>query len=122
MTEKPFILIFYSSRSTGGFKGRKGLEHVCHTCDNKHGIKRNFQKTEVVPSEISSLLFSAQLAARELDVEVAVVDISQLSIIHRIQELVNGKPIPRLEVGNAVLAGTPSKQEIIDFYCSINRI
>ncbi len=116
MTIRPCIRIIYSTKSAGSYYGRKGLEPVCHSCDKRLGIVRDFQGFVIVPQEISSLIFSAQLAAEELNVELELVDTNSMSLIERLRELVNGKPIPRIDIGEMFFTGLPTKQEIIEIY------
>jgi hypothetical protein len=110
------IHIFFSSKTIGGFKGRKGLEPVCHSCDKKLGVARSSEIKEVIPSEVSSLVFSAELACQELEVNLKLVDITRLNITQRMKERVNGKPVPRLSIGDNFLTGSLTKDEIIGFY------
>ncbi|MFW9920094.1 MAG: hypothetical protein ACFFED_10870 [Candidatus Thorarchaeota archaeon] len=116
MTNRPSIRVVYSTKSIGSIRGRTGLESVCHNCDRQLGIVRDFQKIVAIPQEISSLIFCVQLAAEALDVELELVDSSSMSIVQRLKEMVNGKPIPRIEIGEVFLTGFPTKQEIIDMY------
>ena len=116
MASRSRIRVVFSTQSTGGFQARMGLEPVCPSCEKRLGISRNPQTTLVIPQEISSLIFSARLAAEELDVELELLDISSLSIVQRLKELANGKPVPRVEIGDEFLTGFPTKQDIIKMY------
>ena len=108
------IQVFFSSKTLGGFKGRRGMEPVCHSCDKKLG-KTN-ELTEVVPPEAMTLAFSAELAARELGINIELIDINRLKLIQRMNERLNGKPIPRISVGEKFITGDPTKDEIITLY------
>ncbi len=116
MTTHPCIRVVFSTQSAGGFRGRTGLEHVCHICDKRLGIVRDFREIVVVSQETSPLIFSAQLAAEELDVKLELVDIGSMSIVQKLKEMVNGKPIPRIDIGEIFLSGSPTKKEIIETY------
>jgi len=108
------IRVFFSSKTVGGFKGRRGMEPVCHSCDKKQGTTSEL--TEVVPPEAMSLTFSAELASRELGVKLDLVDTTRLTLSQRMNERLNGKPIPRISIGDKFITGSPTKDEIIDLY------
>ena len=108
------IRIFFSSKTVGGFKGRRGMEPVCHSCDKKLG-KTN-ELTEVVPHEAMTLAFSAELAARELGIDIELIDINRLTLVQRMNERLNGKPVPRISIGEEDITGSPTKDEIIELY------
>ena len=114
MTNVPGIRIFFSSKTIGGFKGREGLAPVCHSCDKKLGKSNEIR--EVVPSEAMTMVFSAELASQELGVGIELIDINQLSLVQRMKERVNGKPIPRISIGEKFITGNPTKDEIITLY------
>jgi len=121
MTDGDSIRVFFSSKTIGdNFKGRKGLEPVCHSCDKKLGVVRNSDVRVVIPSDVMPLVFSAELAAKELGIGFEVIDINQMSIVHRMNERLNGKPIPRVCIGNRFIAESATKEEIIDFYIHHN--
>jgi len=117
----PTIRVLFSSRTIGGSKGRAGLAPVCHSCDKKIGRDRDIELQEAIPEETAPLVFLAQLAAQELEVELELIDISQLTPIQRIKELINGKPVPRVDIGLEFLTGLPTKQQIIELYNKIIR-
>ena len=110
------ICIFFSSKTIGGFKGRKGLEPVCHSCDKKLGVAKSSELREAIPSEVMSLVFSAELACQELGVDLTLVDITQLNTTQRIRERLNGKPVPRVSLEEEFITGPLTKDEIIRFY------
>ncbi len=110
------IRVFFSSKTVGGFKGRQGLEPVCHSCDKKLG-KTN-ELTEVVPPEAMTLAFSAELAAKELGLSIELIDINRLTLVRRMNERLNGRPIPRISIGEEDITGSPTKDEIIEVYHS----
>lgn len=111
------IRVFFSSKTIGGgFKGRKGLEPVCHSCDKKLGVVHDSKVRVVIPSDVMPLVFSAELAAKELGIDLEVIDINQLSLVHRMNERLNGKPVPRVCIGEECITGSPSKDEIIALY------
>ncbi|MGY5871950.1 MAG: hypothetical protein RTV72_06885 [Candidatus Thorarchaeota archaeon] len=116
MTDDFGIKIFFSSKTIGGFKGRKGLEPVCHSCDKKLGVVKSSELREAIPSEVMSMVFSAELACQELGVDLKLVDITRLNTTQRIKERLNGKPIPRVSLGEEFITGSLSKDEIIRFY------
>ena len=110
------IRVFFSSKTVGGFKGRRGMEPVCHSCDKTLGKSNELQ--EVVPPEAMTLAFSGELAARELGVEIELIDVTRLPLAQRLNERLNGKPIPRISIGNSFITGSPTKDEIIALYHS----
>ena len=108
------IRIFFSSKKVGGFKGRYGMQHVCHSCDKKLGKGNELQ--EVVPPEAMTLAFSGERAARELEVDIKLIDVSRLPLVQRMNERLNGKPVPRISIGEKFVSGSPTKDEIIALY------
>jgi hypothetical protein len=116
MTNRKSIRVFFSSRTIGGLKGRKGLEPVCHSCDKQLGIVRDSEVRVVVPPEVMPLVFSAELAANELGLGFEVIDINRMSIAQKLTEKTNRKPVPRVSIGEDFLTGLPTKDEIVDFY------
>ena len=116
------ICIYYTSRTTGGFKGREGLAPVCHSCDKKLGVGGTAQVQASIPSDVMPLVFSVQLASEELGVEFELIDTNRLSIVQQMKERFNGKPIPRISVGQEYITGFLSKDEIIEFYHQVTNI
>ncbi len=110
------IHVFFSSKTIGVFTGREGMIHVCHTCDRNFGIQNEYE--QVIPTEIMALVFSAELASQELGVNLRLIDINRLNLIQRMKEKMNGKPIPRISVGEEFISGNPTKDEIIALYHS----
>ena len=108
------IRVFFSSKTIGGFKGRKGLEPVCHSCDKRLG--KTSELREVVPPEAMTLAFSAELASKELGINIELIDIARLTLAQRLNERLNGKPIPRIGIGEKFITGSPTKDEIIELY------
>ena len=108
------IWVFFSSKTIGVFQGREGMIHVCHTCDRNFGIQNEYE--QVIPPEIMTLVFSAKLASQELGVNLRLVDINRLNLIQRLKEKVNGKPLPRICVGEKFITGDPTKDEIVALY------
>ncbi|MGY5860644.1 MAG: hypothetical protein RTU63_14845 [Candidatus Thorarchaeota archaeon] len=118
MTTRHTIRIFFSSKTVGGFKGRRGMEPICHSCDKKLGNTSELKK--VVPPAAMTLAFSAELAAKELGIKIELIDVTRLSLGQRINEKLNGKPIPRISIGEKFITGDPSKDEIITLYSSVS--
>jgi hypothetical protein len=114
MSAGNIIRVFFSSKTVGGFKGRRGMEPVCHSCDKKLG--KSNEMREVVPPEAMTLAFSAELAARELGIDIELIDIAQLTLVQRLNERLNGKPIPRISIGEKFITGDPTKDDIIELY------
>ena len=114
MTDVLGIRVFFSSKTIGGFKGREGFAPVCHACEKRLG--KNNELIEFVPSEAMTLVFSAELASQELGVSLELIDVNQLSLAQRMNERFNGKPIPRISIGERFIAGSPTKDEIITLY------
>ena len=108
------IWVFFSSKTIGVFKGREGMVHVCHTCDRNFGIENEYE--QVIPPEIMALVFSAELASQELGVNLRLIDINRLNLVKRMKEKVNGKPVPRIVIGERFISGSPTKDEIIALY------
>ncbi len=108
------ISVFFSSKTIGIFKGREGMIHVCHSCDRNFGIQNEY--TQVIPPEIMTLVFSAELASQELGVNLRLIDINRLNLVQRMKEKVNRKPIPRISIGEEFITGNPTKDEIIALY------
>ena len=108
------IWVFFSSKTIGVFKGREGMVHVCHTCDRNFGIENEYE--QVIPPEIMAIVFSAELASRELGVSLRLIDVNRLSLVQKMKEKVNGKPIPRIAIGERFISGEPTKDEIITLY------
>jgi hypothetical protein len=116
MTSEIGIRVFFSSKTFGGFKGRMGLEPVCHSCDKNLGIVKDSEVREVIPTEAMPLVFSAELAAKELGVSFELIDINRLSMVQRINERLNGKPVPRVSIGEHFIDGSATKDEIIALF------
>jgi hypothetical protein len=114
MSECLIIRVFFSSKTVGGFKGRKGLQPVCHSCDKRLGNTSELK--EVIPPEAMTLTFAAELAARELGISSELIDITRLSLSRRMNERLNGKPVPRISIGEEFITGAPAKDEIIALY------
>ena len=114
MAEDYCIRVFYSSKTVGGFKGRRGMEPVCYSCDKKLG--KSNELTEVLPPEAMSLVFSAELAAKELGISIELIDIRGLTLVQRLNERLNGRPVPRISIGEEFVTGNPTKNEIIALY------
>ena len=114
MSDGYSIRVFFSSKSVGGFKGRRGLEPVCHSCDKRLGKTNELR--EVVPPEAMTLAFSAELAARELGINIELIDITRLTLVQRMNERLNGKPVPRISIGEKFITGDPTKDDIIELY------
>ncbi|MGY5865780.1 MAG: hypothetical protein RTV41_14350 [Candidatus Thorarchaeota archaeon] len=114
------IRVFFSSTTIGGLKGRKGLEPVCYSCEKSMGVARDSEVRVLVPSEVMPLFFSAELAAKELGVGFEAIDINRMSIVQKLSEKTNRKPVPRVSVGEDFLVGSPTKNEIIRFYHQIS--
>ena len=112
------IRVFFSSRTVGDFKGREGLSHVCHSCDRKLGKKDRIGTQSAIPEEVTLLVFSAQSAAKELQINFELIDVTRMPIRDKIHEMINGRPIPRIDIGSDFLVGIPTKQQIIEFYTS----
>ena len=108
------IWVFFSSKTIGVFTGREGMIHVCHTCDRNFGIQSEYE--QVIPPEIMALVFSAELASQELGVNLRLIDVNRLNLVQRMKEKVNGKPIPRISVGEKFITENPTKDEIIALY------
>ena len=114
MSDGYSIRVFFSSKTVGGFKGRGMMEPVCHSCDKKLGKTNEIR--EFIPPGAMSLAFSAELASRELGVNIELIDITRLTLVQRMNERLNGKPIPRLSIGEEFITGFPTKKEIISLY------
>jgi hypothetical protein len=110
------IRVFYSSRTFGGFKGRTGLEPVCHSCDKQLGIVKDSEVKQFIPPEVMPLVFSAELAAQELGVTFELIDINRLSMRQRVNERLNGKPVPRVSIGDDFVDGSATKDEIVALF------
>ena len=110
------IRVFFSSKTYGGLKGRTGLEPVCHSCDKHLGIAQDAEVRTVIPTEAMPLVFSAELAAKELRVPFELIDINRLSMIQRMNERLNGKPVPRVCIGDDFVDGSATKDEIIALF------
>lgn len=108
------IHVFFSSKTIGVFKGSEGMIHVCHSCDRNFGIQKEYG--HVIPPEIMALVFSAELASQELGVDLKLIDINRLNLVQRMKEKMNGKPIPRISIGEKFITGDPTKDEIIALY------
>ena len=95
--------------------GREGLQPICHACDKALGLnKKNKQLIESIPPEVMPLIFSAELAAKELGIILELVDINQMSVFQRIKIKLKGMPIPCLKIGEEFIFGNPTKDEIIE--------
>jgi hypothetical protein len=90
------------------------LEPVCHSCDKKLGKTNELR--EVVPPEAMTLAFSAELAARELGINIELIDITRLTLVQRMNERLNGNPVPRISIGEKFITGDPTKDDIIELY------
>lgn len=116
------ICIHYASRTTGGFKGREGLAPVCQSCDKKLGVKNTVEMRTDIPSDVMPLVFTVQLASEELGVEFELIDTNQLSLVQRLKERLNGKPVPRVSIGQEFTTGSLTKDDIIEFYAHVGVI
>ncbi|MGD9380890.1 MAG: hypothetical protein PVI03_00425 [Candidatus Thorarchaeota archaeon] len=114
MSDGHSIHVIFSSKTVGGFKGRRGMEPVCHSCDKKLG--KTSELREVVPPEAMTLVFSAELAARELGTNIELIDITRSTLVQRMNERLNGKPVPRISIGEKFITGSPTKDEVIALY------
>ena len=114
MTDVLGIRVFFSSKTIGGFKGREGFAPVCHACEKRLG--KTSELKEVVPPEAMTLAFSAELAAEELGTSLEFIDITRLTLVQRMNERLNGKPVPRISIGEKFITGSPTKDEIITLY------
>ena len=110
--------VFFSSRSFGGHKGREGLWPVCHSCDKALGLKNNDEISKSIPPEAMPLVFSAEQAAIELGIKLVLVDINQMPFFQKLKFKLLGKPIPCLKIGEKIICGIPTKEEILEFYYS----
>jgi hypothetical protein len=110
------IRVFFSSRNVGGFKGREGMAPVCHSCEKRLGVKRSAATREEIPPEVLPIVFSAQRASEELGISLELIDVNRLSTFEKMKEKMNGKPLPRVSVGEDFLTGSLSKAEIVEFY------
>jgi hypothetical protein len=111
------IMVFFSSYTVGGHKGREGMFPVCHVCEKALGVKKNNSKLSVmVPPEAMPLIFSAELAAEELGVNLELIDVNQLPITKRLKIKLRGEQTPYIQVGRARMLGLPTKDEIIALY------
>jgi hypothetical protein len=72
-----------------------------------------------IPSDQMPLLYAARDAANEIGCDLEFVDVSQLSFMQRMKERLVGNPIPRMIIGDRILAGVSSKEEIIKFYYEV---
>jgi len=122
LTTRLGIYIHYTSRTTGGFKGREGLAPVCHSCDKKLGVGGTAEIQAGIPSDVMPLVFSAQLASEELGVKFELIDTNRLNLVQQMKERFNGKPIPRVSVGQEYITGFLTKDEIIDCYNQVGKI
>ena len=114
MTGEYNIRVFFTSKTVGGFKGREGFAPVCHACEKRLG--KNDELKEVVPPDAMTLAFSAELASRELGVNLELIDITRLTLAQRLTERLNGRPVPRISIGERFITGSPTKDEIIALY------
>ncbi|MFW9843093.1 MAG: hypothetical protein ACFFEV_00800 [Candidatus Thorarchaeota archaeon] len=114
MSGKYNIRVFFSSKTVGGFKGRRGMEPICYSCDKKLG--RTSELKEVVPPEAMTLAFSAELAAKELGINIELIDVTRLPLAQRMNERLNGRPVPRISIGEKFITGDPTKDEIVELY------
>ena len=117
MSGEHTIHVFFSSKTIGGFKGRRGMEPVCYSCEKKLGNTSELK--EVVPPEAMTLAFSAELAAKELSVSIELIDITRLTLAQRMNERLNGKPVPRISIGEKFITGDSSKDDIIRLFHSV---
>jgi hypothetical protein len=111
------IRIFFSSKTVGGFKGRQGMQPVCHSCDKTLGKSNELHK--VVPPDAMTLVFPAEIAANELGTTMELVNITQMPFRQRMNERLNGLPVPRISIGDEFITGHPTKDEIVSLYHSV---
>ena len=115
------ISVFYQSRTIGGKPGRVGLEPVCHSCEKALGLNSDNTLMKLVPPDALPLVFSAKAAATELGVPFELIDINQLSLVERLKSYISSKPVPRVNIGEEFMVGSPTAQDIIDFYLNVSR-
>ena len=112
--------VFFSSRSIGGYKGRKGLWPECHACDKALGLKGKDNTTSVlVPPEAMPLVFTAKQAAQEMGIKLQIVDVNKLAFFKRLKFKLQGITLPCVKIGEEYIFGNLSKDEIIRIYSNL---
>ncbi|MDF1538997.1 MAG: hypothetical protein P1Q69_08840 [Candidatus Thorarchaeota archaeon] len=117
---KPEITIFFSSKTIGGgHMGRKGLQPDCHPCEKALGIgNKDHKLVAFIPAEAMPLIFSAELAAKQLGIKLKVVDVNQIAFLERLKFILCGRSVPCMKIGNEFIIGILTKDEIIEHYLS----
>jgi hypothetical protein len=111
------IKVFFSSRSIGGYMGREGFLPTCHACDTALGLNtKDKQLIESIPPEVMPLIFSAELAAKELGIILELVDLNQMPVFQKLKLKVKGIHTPCLKIGEEFIFGNPTKDEILECF------
>jgi hypothetical protein len=116
MTLRQVIRVLYASKAIGGFKGREGMNPVCHSCDKSLGKARAAESKKEIPPEALPLVFAAESASEQLGATLEIVDVSRSDVVQRLKERLSGKPLPRIVVGSDYIAGAPTIEEVIRFF------
>ncbi len=116
MTPEHVIRVYYASKTIGGFKGREGMNPVCHSCDKHLGKSGGASSREDIPPNAVPLVFVAQAASDQVDSALELIDVARMSTTQRLRERITGKPLPRIEIGSDYITGDPSVEEVIELF------
>ena len=116
MAPRQVIRVLYASKAVGGFKGREGMNPVCHSCDKSLGKAQAVESRKEIPPEALPLVFAAESASERLGVTLELVDVSCSDLVQRLKERLSRKPAPRIVMGSDYIAGAPTVEEVISFF------
>ena len=105
MTPERLISVFYASKTVGGFKGREGMNPVCHSCDKRLGKSGEVTSREGIPPEAVPLVFVAQAASEQVHSALEFIDVAGMSTLERMKERIGGRPLPRISIGSGPIPG-----------------
>lgn len=99
-------------------RSSSGIPVVHYQCEYLHkgGHLDPTKGAIAVPQENQFLLYAATEAAKELDCDLRVIDLNRVGIFQRLKDLISGKPLPRIEVGDRMLDGASKKTDVIKAY------
>ena len=109
---KPITVFIRSVRSSSG------IPVVHYQCDflHKGGHLDPSKGSIAVPQEDQPLLYAATEAAKELGCDLQVIDLNRVGVFQRLKDMVSGKPLPRIEIGDRTLDVSSKKIDVIAAY------
>ena len=111
------IIVVETQKRVTGSADWKGL----HICDYMNTGQPAFSDMSGLDNRLLSqdetiLLFAVSGAAKELGCSFQIRDLAQLGYIQRRQQRREFAQVPCLLIGNRILSGLPTKEQIVQFY------